>query len=214
MEQKLIMETWRRFLNESLSFEEIDMKYETQLEEGLGTTLLTLATFIVAGQTVELDKAEQTLAYEMMNKIELQGDTYSGVPVDEIRAELDAYMAAAQRADNDGDGVSDRAVKIQDKIQGQDADSIVGQLFQYVDGKGPTHQPPEDTGTDGDTGATSQQTLNVSVAINQMDLAQNNRDKEARNGWAKTILDYHESTGGNSGIPEGALMRAKFFLGK
>ena len=131
--------------------------------------------------------------------------------VDEIRTEFDAYMEAAQRVDHDGDGVSDRPVKIQDTLQGQDADTIVGQLFQYVDGKGITQQPEADTG---DTGVDSQDTLNVSVAINQMDLAQNNGDKEARNDWAQKILDYHDSVDGNSGTPEGALMRAKFFLGK
>ena len=205
MEQKLIME-------KSLTLEEIDQQPEVQIEEGLGTALLTLATFIVGGQTIELDKAEQTLAHGMMNKIELQGDTYSGVPVDEIRTAFDDYMTAAQKADYDGDGVSDKNIKIQDKTQGSKADIIVGQLFKYVDGKGPAQQP--ETSDTGDSGVDSQDTLNVSVAVNQMDLAQNNGDREARNDWAKKIMDYHDSTGGNSGIPENALMRAKFFLGK
>ena len=211
MKQKLIMENWRRFINESLTLEEIDNKYHSQLEEGLGTTLLTLATFIVGGQTVELDKAEQTLAYGMMDKIEEAGDTYSGVPVEDIRTALDDYMAAAQNADLDGDGVSDKDIKIQDRTKGSAADIIVGQLLQYVDGKGPTEQPEQDPG---DTGAQSSETLNVSVAINQMDMAHNNRDKETRNDWAQKILDYHDSVEGNSGIPDSVLVRAKFFLGK
>jgi len=214
MKQKLIMENWRRFLSESLTLEEINQKYEAPMEEGLGTALLTMASFMVGGQTVELDNAELQLASGMMNKIEQAGDTYSGVPVEEIRAEFDAYLAAAQNADADGDGISDRVIKIQDRVQGSAADIIVGQLFQYVDGKGPTQQPQVDTGSDEDTGSSSEQTLNVSVAINQMDLAHNNRDMPARNDWAQKILDYHDSAGGNSGIPETALVRAQFYLGK
>ena len=105
MKQKLIMENWRKFI-ESISLEEIDQKYESQLQEGLGTTLLTLVTFIVGGQKVELDKAEQTLAYGMMNKIEQQGDTYSGVPVEDIRSAFDDYMEAAQGSDYNGDGIA------------------------------------------------------------------------------------------------------------
>jgi hypothetical protein len=208
VKQKLIMENWRRFLNESLSLEEIDQKYESHLEEGLGTVLLTMASFMVGGQTVELDSAELQLANGMMDKIEQSGDTYSGVPVEEIRAEFDAYLEAAKAADTDGDGKSDKVIKIEDRLQGNDADIIVGQLFQYVDGKGVGEQPSSDTG------AASQQSLNVSVAINQMEMAHNNRDFDTRNEWAQSILDYHDSVEGNSGIPEAALVRAEFYLGK
>jgi len=66
----------------------------------------------------------------------LQGDSYQGVDTDDIRTAFDEYMAAAQQADSDGDGVADRAVKIQDKVQGNQADIIVGQLFDWADGKG------------------------------------------------------------------------------
>jgi hypothetical protein len=207
MKQKLIMENWRKFV-ESISLEEIDQKYESQLEEGLGTTLLTLVTFIVGGQTVELDKAEQTLAYGMMNKIEQQGDTYSGVPVEDIRTAFDDYMEAAQRADYDGDGISDKNIKILEKTKGNAPDIIVGQLFQYVDGKGPAEQPEQDTV---DTGSSSQETLNVSVAINQMDLAHSRGDIKARNDWAQSILDYNDK---NGGVPSSVISRAEFFVGK
>ena len=207
MKQKLIMENWRKFI-ESISLEEIDQKYESQLEEGLGTTLLTLVTFIVGGQKVELDKAEQTLAYGMMNKIEQQGDTYSGVPVEDIRSAFDDYMEAAQGSDYNGDGISDKDIRILEKTKGNAPDIIVGQLFQYVDGKGPTEQPQQDTG---DTGLSSQETLNISVAINQMDLAHTRGDKKARNKWAQSILDYNEQ---NGGVPNSVISRAEFFVGK
>ena len=207
MKQKLIMENWRKFI-ESISLEEIDQKYESQLQEGLGTTLLTLVTFIVGGQKVELDKAEQTLAYGMMNKIEQQGDTYSGVPVEDIRSAFDDYMEAAQGSDYNGDGISDKDIRILEKTKGNAPDIIVGQLFQYVDGKGPTEQPQQDTG---DTGLSSQETLNISVAINQMDLAHTRGDKKARNKWAQSILDYNEQ---NGGVPNSVISRAEFFVGK
>ena len=62
-----------------------------------------------------------------------------------------------------------------------------------------------------DTGAESTQTLNVSVAINQME---NATTKEARNDWAQKILDYHEEMGAGSDVPENVVERAKFYLGK
>jgi len=212
MKQKLIMENWRKFMNESLTLEQIDQRYDAQLEEGLGATLLTLAAFVIGGQTVELDQSELELAQGMMNKIEQSGDTYSGVPVEEIRTEFDAYMSAAQNADHDGDGVSDRAIKIQDRVQGNDADIIVGQLFQYVDGKGEPQQNSGDTGEPGDTSEFSSRIeMNVSMAINQME---NAPTTEARNDWAQKILDYHEQMGDGSDVPPSVVERAKFYLGK
>jgi hypothetical protein len=207
MKQKLIMENWRKFL-ESTTLKEIDERYESRLEEGIGSTLLTLVTFVVGGQTIQLDKAEQTLAYGMMDKIEQQGDTYSGVPVEDIRDAFEDYMAAAQRADYDGDGVSDKDIKVLEKTKGNAPDIIVGQLFQYVDGKGPAEQPEQDTG---DTGSSSQETLNVSVSINQMDLAHTRGDTKARNEWAQSILDYNDE---NGGVPSSVISRAEFFVGK
>ena len=211
MKQRLIMESWRKFLSESLTLEQIDQRYDAQLEEGLGATLLTLAAFVVGGQTIELDQSELELAQGMMNKIEQSGDTYSGVSVEEIRTEFDAYMLAAQNADSDGDGVSDRAIKIQDRVQGNDADIIVGQLFQYVDGKGEPQQTSSDTAEPGDTGVETQHTMNVSIAINQME---NAPDIETRNDWAQKILDYHEQMGDGSNVPQNAVERAEFYLGK
>ena len=208
MKQKIIMENWRRFLNESLTLQEIDNKYESQLEEGVGSTLLSLATFIVGGQTIELDSAELELAQGMMNKIVQSGETYSGVPTSEIQAEFDAYMAAAKKADIDGDGVADRSIKIQDRVRGNDADIIVGQLFQYVDEKAEAEQPEQDTG---ENGASSQETLNVSVAINQMDLAHSRGDNKARNEWAQALLDHNET---NGGVPDSVIDRAEFYLDK
>jgi hypothetical protein len=210
MKQKLIMENWRKFLNESLTLEEIDQKYDSQLEEGVGTTLLTLATFVFGGQTIELDRSELELAQGMMNKIEQSGDTYAGVPVEDIRTEFDAYMLAAQNADYDADGISDRNVKIQDQTRGSAPDIIVGQLFQYVDGKGDPQQDTEDT-ADGDTGVETQHTMDVSVAINQME---NAPTTEARNDWAQKILDYHEHMGEGSDVPPSVVERAEFYLGK
>lgn len=213
MKHNLIMENWRRFLNESLSLEDIDKKYNSNLEEGVLSTALTLATFIFGGQTIELNKSEIQLAQGMMNKIEQSGDTYAGVPVEDIRTEFDAYMLAAQKADYDGDGVSDRDIKIQDNTQGSKPDIIVGQLFQYVDGKGEVEQDvsQSDTGSPEDTGAESTQTMNVSVAINQME---NAPTIEARNDWARQILDYHEAMGEGSDVPPNVVERAKFYLGK
>jgi len=68
-----------------------------------------------------------------------------------------------------------------------------------------------DTGSPDDTGAESTQTLNVSVAINQME---NAPTKEARNDWARQILDYHEKMGDGSNVPPNVVERAKFYLGK
>jgi len=136
MKHKLIMENWRQFINESMSFDQLNETYDDQIEEGLGTTLLTMAAFMFGGQQIDLDKSELEVANNMMNKIELQGDSYQGVDTDDIRTAFDEYMAAAQQADSDGDGVADRTVKIQDKVQGNQADIIVGQLLDWADGKG------------------------------------------------------------------------------
>jgi hypothetical protein len=210
MKQKLIMENWRRFLNESLTLEQIDQRYTAGLEEGLISTALTLATFIVGGQTVELDKSELEKAEFMMQKIEMSGDTYSGVPTEDIRTEFDAYMNAALSADYDGDGISDKDIKVSDSTKGAKPDVIVGQLFQYVDGKG-TPEQDVDQGDTGDTGASSQITMNVSVAINQME---NAPTRQARDDWAQKILDYHEEMGDGSDVPPNVVERAKFYLGK
>jgi len=155
MKQKLIMENWRRFLNENKepTLDELAQMSESDLDESL-LAGLTMALFSVGGQEIELNNKEIAKTQQMINNMEKAGDTYAGVPVEDIQTAFDKHMAAAKAKDTDGDGKADSSVEVKELVQGQKGNSVLGQVFIYVDGLG-LESPTADT-ADGDTGAPSQ----------------------------------------------------------
>jgi len=185
MKQKLIMENWRRFINESTK--------EEVLEEGILSTLAGMMLVLnIGGKEVQVELDDVVDGYKQARAEQM----------DDIALELkDVLEVAAYNVEvlGDDDGVVELGATA-------NLDSNTEALMSKI-----INDVTPDTGSAEDTGAESTQTLNVSAAINQME---NAPTKEARNDWAQKILDYHEAMGEGSNVPANAVDRAKFYLGK
>jgi len=185
MKQKLIMENWRRFINESTK--------EEVLEEGILSTLAGMMLVLnIGGKEVQVELDDVVDGYKQARAEQM----------DDIALELkDVLEVAAYNVEvlGDDDGVVELGATA-------NLDSNTEALMSKI-----INDVTPDTGSAEDTGAESTQTLNVSAAINQME---NAPTKEARNDWAQKILDYHEAMGEGSNVPANVVDRAKFYLGK
>ena len=185
MKHKVIMENWRRFVNE-------DTQKEV-LEEGILSTLAGMMLVLnIGGKEVQVELNDVVDGYKQARAEQM----------DDVALELkDVLEVAAYNVEvlGDDDGVVELGATA-------NLDSNTEALMSDI-----INDSATDTGYPEDIGAESTQTLNVSVAINQME---NAPTKEARNDWARQILDYHEKMGDGSNVPPNVVERAKFYLGK
>ena len=185
MKHKVIMENWRRFVNEDTQ--------KQVLEEGILSTLAGMMLVLnIGGKEVQVELNDVVDGYKQARAEQM----------DDVALELkDVLEVAAYNVEvlGDDDGVVELGATA-------NLDSNTEALMSSI-----INDDTPDTGFPDDTGAESTQTLNVSVAINQME---NAPTKEARNDWAQKILDYHEKMGDGSNVPPNVVERAKFYLGK
>ena len=185
MKHKVIMENWRRFVNE-------DAQKEV-LEEGILSTLAGMMLVLnIGGKEVQVELNDVVDGYKQARAEQM----------DDVALELkDVLEVAAYNVEvlGDDDGVVELGATA-------NLDSNTEALMSTL-----INNDTVDTGSTDAAGAESTQTLNVSVAINQME---NAPTKEARNDWAQKILDYHEQMGDGSNVPQNVVERAKFYLGK
>jgi len=183
------MENWRRFIEEDVE--------KQVLEEGILSTLAgMMLVFNIGGEEVQVELNDVVDGYKQARAEQM----------DDVALELkDILEVAAYNVETLGD--DDGIVEL-GATANLDTDTEALMVNVINDG---TPDQTIDTGDTGDAGMQSTQTLNVSVAINQME---NAPTKEARNDWAKKILDYHEEMGDGSNVPPNVVERAKFYLGK
>jgi hypothetical protein len=184
MKQKLIMENWRRFIKEGNEKE--------VLEEGILSTLAGMMLVLnIGGKEVQVELDDVVDGYKHARAEQMDAEA----------AELaDILKTAAYNVETLGD--TDGVVEL--GATGNLDHGTEALLKDIISGQDTT-ETPQDTGTD------SRTTMNVSIAINQME---NAPTKNARNDWAQQILDYHEEMGAGSDVPQMAVERAKFYLGK
>jgi hypothetical protein len=187
MKQKLIMENWRRFIKKERDKE--------VLEEGILSTLAGMMLVLnIGGKEVQVELDDVVSGYQQARAEQLDAEA----------SELaDILKTAAYNVDTLGD--TDGVIELGATGYLDSGTEVL--LKDIIDGSD-TGEAPQDTG---DTGVESANTLNVSIAINQME---NAPTKEARNDWAQKILDYDEDMGENSDVPPAVIERAKFYLGK
>ena len=163
MKHKLIMENWRRFVNENTE--------EQILEEGILSTLAGMMLVLnIGGEEVQVELNDVVDGYKQARAEQM----------DDVALELkDILEVAAYNVEflGDDDGVVELGATA-------NLDTETETLMSNIINDDTADQTM-DTGSPEDTGVQSTQTMNVSVAINQME---NAPTKEARNNWAKQIL--------------------------
>lgn len=218
MKQKLIMENWRKFLNESQEPTTLFERYERALEEvknnpqtltegGLAASVFAMIMALSGGgesdinvNGMSISPDEGARAVQMLDNLDRNKYPETDQAIEEIG---DMFATYAE------DGTTN--FKLNDASGSITRGEIGEPLALKALEKADTPAASADTAEPGDTGVETRHNLNVSVAINQMENAPNT---EARNDWAQKILDYHEAMGENSNVPANVVDRAKFYLGK